>query len=36
MALEKSTNPFLLCRSVNDFLQLKANWPSFKKEHGLK
>ena len=36
MALEKSTNPFLLCRSLNDFLQLKANWPSFKKEHGLK
>jgi len=36
MALEKSTNPFLLCRSLNDFLQLKATWPSFKKEHGLK
>jgi hydroxyacylglutathione hydrolase len=36
MALEKSTNPFLLCRSLDDFLQLKASWPSFKKEHGLK
>jgi glyoxylase-like metal-dependent hydrolase (beta-lactamase superfamily II) len=36
MALEKSTNPFLLCRDVHDFLQLKASWPSFKKEYGLK
>jgi glyoxylase-like metal-dependent hydrolase (beta-lactamase superfamily II) len=36
MALERSTNPFLLCRDVNDFLQLKASWPSFKKEYGLK
>jgi hydroxyacylglutathione hydrolase len=36
MALEKSTNPFLLCRSVSEFLQLKATWASFKKEHGLR
>jgi hydroxyacylglutathione hydrolase len=36
MALEKSTNPFLQCRSVNEFLQLKATWASFKKEHGLR
>ena len=36
MALEKSTNPFLMCRTVNEFLDLKATWPSFKKEHGLK
>ena len=36
MALEKSTNPFLLCRSVDEFLQLKATWTSFKKEHGLR
>ena len=35
MALEKSTNPFLMCRSESEFLQLKANWPSFKKQHGL-
>jgi hydroxyacylglutathione hydrolase len=34
MALEKSTNPFLLCRSADEFLQLKATWTSFKKEHG--
>jgi hydroxyacylglutathione hydrolase len=36
MALEKSTNPFLMCRNEAEFLQLKANWPSFKKEHGLR
>jgi len=36
MALEKSTNPFLLCRSENEFLQLKANWAAFKKEYGLR
>ena len=36
MALEKSTNPFLLCRSEREFLQLKAMWASFKKEHGLR
>ncbi len=36
MALEKSTNPFLLCSSEREFLQLKATWASFKKEHGLR
>ena len=36
MALEKATNPFLLCRSVDEFLRLKATWASFKKEHGLR
>jgi hydroxyacylglutathione hydrolase len=36
MALEKSTNPFLRCRNVDEFLQLKATWASFKKEHGLR
>jgi hydroxyacylglutathione hydrolase len=36
MALEKSTNPFLLCRNETEFLQLKATWTSFKKEHGLR
>jgi hydroxyacylglutathione hydrolase len=36
MALEKQTNPFLLCPDLAAFLQLKANWPSFKKEYGLK
>lgn len=36
MALEKSTNPFLLCRNESEFLQLKGGWASFKKEHGLR
>jgi glyoxylase-like metal-dependent hydrolase (beta-lactamase superfamily II) len=36
MALEKATNPFLMCRNVNEFLELKAKWPAFKKEHGLR
>jgi glyoxylase-like metal-dependent hydrolase (beta-lactamase superfamily II) len=36
MALEKSINPFLLCRSEAEFLQMKATWASFKKEHGLR
>ena len=34
--LEKTTNPFLLCPDVAAFLQLKNDWPSFKKRHGLK
>ena len=36
MALEKTTNPFLLCRDVDGFLQLKSNWATFKREHGLR
>jgi hydroxyacylglutathione hydrolase len=36
IGLEKRTNPFLLCASVEAFLQLKTDWPSFKKQHGLK
>jgi glyoxylase-like metal-dependent hydrolase (beta-lactamase superfamily II) len=36
MALEKSTNPFLLCRDTSEFLRLKANWAPFKKEYGLR
>ncbi len=36
LALEKKTNPFLLCPDVSAFLELKQDWPSFKKEHGLK
>lgn len=35
MRLERSANPFLLCRDVSAFLELKATWASFKKEHGL-
>lgn len=36
MAMEKRTNPFLLCPDVDAFLQLKATWTTFKKEYGLK
>ena len=36
MALEKATNPFLLCANVEAFLQLKSSWATFKKDHGLK
>ena len=36
MALEKATNPFLLCRSESEFLRLKKTWASFKKDHGLR
>ncbi len=36
IALEKATNPFLLCDEFADFLELKRSWPQFKAEHGLK
>ena len=36
MALEKATNPFLLCKDVEEFLRLKSGWAAFKKEHGLR
>ena len=36
MALEKASNPFLLCRDVEAFLQLKAGWTAFKTAHGLR
>lgn len=36
MALEKATNPFLECRTLEAFLQLKRDWPTFKRDHGLK
>jgi hypothetical protein len=36
IALEKQTNPFLLCPDVDAFLKLKREWPSFKSTHGLK
>jgi glyoxylase-like metal-dependent hydrolase (beta-lactamase superfamily II) len=36
MALEKRTNPFLLCADLQAFLQLKTDWPSYKKRLGLK
>ncbi len=36
LALERRTNPFLLCQSVDEFLALKRDWANFKKERGLK
>jgi glyoxylase-like metal-dependent hydrolase (beta-lactamase superfamily II) len=36
LALEKTTNPFLLCADVEAFLELRKDWSSFKQEHGLK
>ena len=36
LALEKKTNPFLLCPDVEAFLELRTEWASFKKEFGLK
>jgi len=36
LALERATNPFLRCESLSEFLQMKAAWPVFKKEFGLK
>jgi glyoxylase-like metal-dependent hydrolase (beta-lactamase superfamily II) len=36
IALEKETNPFLLCPDVDAFLKMKREWPSFKSTHGLK
>jgi len=36
MALEKATNPFLLCANTDDFLARKRDWPELKKRLGLK
>jgi glyoxylase-like metal-dependent hydrolase (beta-lactamase superfamily II) len=36
IALERKTNPFLLCQDQEALLRLKAEWPDFKKQHGLK
>jgi len=36
IALEKSTNPFLLAKDLDAFLELKRDWALFKQEHGLK
>jgi hydroxyacylglutathione hydrolase len=36
MALERATNPFLRCESLDEFLKMKAAWPAYKKEYGLK
>lgn len=36
IALERETNPFLRCEDVSAFLELKRDWTTFKKDHGLK
>jgi hydroxyacylglutathione hydrolase len=36
IGLERKTNPFLLCPDANALVRLKAEWPEFKKQHGLK
>ena len=36
IALEKATNPFLICEDAGAFVQFKADWSRFKSEHGLK
>jgi glyoxylase-like metal-dependent hydrolase (beta-lactamase superfamily II) len=36
MALEKATNPFLLCASADEFVARKAEWPVLKKRLGLR
>ena len=36
LALEKVSNPFLLCKNVDDFLRLKKDWAAYKQQMGLK
>lgn len=36
IALEKATNPFLLCADADAFVARKAEWPGLKKRLGLK
>jgi glyoxylase-like metal-dependent hydrolase (beta-lactamase superfamily II) len=36
MGLEKRTNPFLRCKDLAAFIQLKRDWPVFKQQNGLK
>jgi len=36
IGLERATNPFLLCRDVAAFVALKRDWPSVKRQLGLK
>jgi hydroxyacylglutathione hydrolase len=36
IALERETNPFLRCTDVEAFLELKREWPQYKKRLGLK
>jgi hydroxyacylglutathione hydrolase len=36
IAYEAEHNPFLLCRSLDEFLFLKNNWEAYKREHGIR
>jgi glyoxylase-like metal-dependent hydrolase (beta-lactamase superfamily II) len=36
LALERATNPFLRCANLAAFLQMKRNWPAYKKRLGLR
>jgi hypothetical protein len=36
VALERATNPFLLCADASEFLRRKSEWPELKKRLGLK
>ena len=36
IGLERHTNPFLGCSDVEAFLKLRAEWPIYKKSHGLR
>jgi hydroxyacylglutathione hydrolase len=36
VGLEKSSNPFLLCKDIEEFIRLKHDWPNYKKANGLK
>jgi glyoxylase-like metal-dependent hydrolase (beta-lactamase superfamily II) len=36
LALERATNPFLLCADVDAFLAMKRDWAAYKKRHGLR
>ena len=33
---ERTTNPFMMCATVDEFLELKKTWATFKQRHGLK
>jgi len=33
---EAATNPFLLCKTLDDFLYLKDHWAEYKKEHNIR
>ena len=32
---ERKTNPFILCKNFEDFVDLKANWAEYKIKHGI-